>query len=80
MVLGLEQMRALDCALGEPSKRFPSVHVGGTNGKGSVSWKLAHALTASGYKVGLFTSPHISTFRERILLNGKMVSQTFLEQ
>lgn len=80
MMLGLEQMRMLDLALGEPSKRFPSVHIGGTNGKGSVSWKLAHALMRSGYKVGLFTSPHISTFRERILLNGKMVSQAFLEQ
>lgn len=80
MLLGLEQMHALDDALGEPSKSFPSVHIGGTNGKGSVSWKLAHALTLSGYKVGLFTSPHISTFRERILIGSKMRSQSFLEQ
>lgn len=80
MFLGLERMHALDAALGHPSKRFPAVHIGGTNGKGSVCWKLAHALTRSGYKVGLFTSPHISTFRERILIGGKMISQTFLEQ
>lgn len=73
--LGLDNVVFLDSLLGFPSKKFPSVHIAGTNGKGSVSLKIASALNFSGYKVGLFTSPHISSFRERILINGKMVSK-----
>jgi len=63
---GLESMKQIDHLLGSPSKKFRSVHVAGTNGKGSVSHMLAAALAASGYKTGLFTSPHLVDFRERM--------------
>jgi len=60
---------------GDPHKnKFKIIHVAGTNGKGSVSLKTATALQAMGFKTGLFTSPHISTFRERIQVNGQYVS------
>lgn len=66
-------------ALGSPDLLFPSIHVAGTNGKGSVSLKIAKALEFSGYKTGLYTSPHLSSFRERIQVNGKAISkQDFL--
>lgn len=62
---GLERMTAFDEACGCPSKAFRSIHVAGTNGKGSVSHMLSASLAASGMRVGLFTSPHIADFRER---------------
>ena len=68
-------MRLLDTALGHPHKSFRSVHVGGTNGKGSVATKIAAALQAEGYKVGLYTSPHIRDVRERIRINGAMIGE-----
>lgn len=61
--------------LGEPQKSFPSVHIAGTNGKGSVSHMLASILQSAGYKTGLYTSPHLKDFRERIRINGEMISQ-----
>lgn len=61
--------------LHHPEKKFKSVHVAGTNGKGSVSHALAAVLQASGYKTGLYTSPHLVDFRERIRINGKMISR-----
>ncbi len=61
--------------LGHPEKQFLSVHVAGTNGKGSVSTKIAKGLTLSGKKVGLFTSPHISSFCERIVIDGVQISE-----
>ena len=61
--------------LGRPNKKFKSIHVGGTNGKGSVSHMLASVLQTAGYKVGLYTSPHLKDFRERIKINGKKISQ-----
>ncbi len=64
--------------LGEPEKRFKSIHVGGTNGKGSTSHMLASILQEAGYKVGLYTSPHLKDFRERIRINGKVVSKQFV--
>lgn len=64
--------------LGEPHKRFKSIHVGGTNGKGSTSHMLASVLQEAGYKVGLYTSPHLKDFRERIRINGKVVSKQFV--
>lgn len=77
---GLERMLEMDKALGNPSRSFRSVHVGGTNGKGSVSTKIAYGLSRRGKKVGLFTSPHIDTCRERIQINGEMISEVeFLE-
>ena len=76
------QVRAVnDCtpvlnrALGSPATAYPSVHIAGTNGKGSVATKVAKALELSGYKVGLFTSPHLISFCERISINGQMISE-----
>lgn len=60
-------------ALGNPECRFKSIHVAGTNGKGSVSHFLASILQEAGYKVGLYTSPHLVDFRERIRINGEMI-------
>ena len=62
--------------LGNPHQRFKSIHVGGTNGKGSSSHMLASVLQEAGYKVGLYTSPHLKDFRERIKINGKMISES----
>ncbi|HKJ06650.1 MAG TPA: Mur ligase family protein, partial [Flavobacteriaceae bacterium] len=59
-----------------PEKKFKSIHVAGTNGKGSTSHMLASILQEAGYKVGLYTSPHLKDFRERIKINGKMISET----
>jgi len=63
-------------ALGNPQQQFKSIHVGGTNGKGSTSHMLASVLQAQGYKTGLYTSPHLKDFRERIRINGKMISKS----
>ncbi|MFP4847121.1 bifunctional folylpolyglutamate synthase/dihydrofolate synthase [Winogradskyella sp. PE311] len=64
--------------LGEPQNKFKSIHVGGTNGKGSTSHMLASILQEAGYKVGLYTSPHLKDFRERIRINGRVVSKQFV--
>lgn len=64
--------------LGNPEKEFKSIHVAGTNGKGSVSHILASVLQQAGYKVGLYTSPHLKDFRERIKINGEMASEKFV--
>lgn len=64
--------------LNHPEKRFKSIHVGGTNGKGSTSHMLASILQEAGYKVGLYTSPHLKDFRERIKINGRCVSKQFV--
>ncbi|GLB52839.1 tetrahydrofolate synthase [Neptunitalea chrysea] len=61
--------------LGSPERKFKSIHVAGTNGKGSSSHMMASVLQSAGYKVGLFTSPHLKDFRERIRINGKSVSE-----
>jgi len=70
---GLGNMLALDNLLEQPHKRFQSIHIAGTNGKGSVSHMLAAILQQAGYKVGLYTSPHLTDFRERIRINGEMI-------
>ena len=81
---GFDNIVALEQELGEPHRRFRSVHVAGTNGKGSVSHMLAAVLQAAGYRTGLFTSPHLKDFRERIKVNGQMISEeevvNFVEQ
>lgn len=64
--------------LGEPHTKFKSIHVAGTNGKGSSSHLLASILQEAGYKVGLYTSPHLKDFRERIRINGKKVSKNWV--
>ncbi|MEP6259940.1 MAG: folylpolyglutamate synthase/dihydrofolate synthase family protein [Gillisia sp.] len=61
--------------LGDPQYKFKSIHVAGTNGKGSVSHMLASVLQEAGYKVGLYTSPHLKDFRERIKINGKEIPE-----
>lgn len=66
----LDNVIALDAYLGKPSTKFKSIHVAGTNGKGSTSSMLASVLQEAGYKVGLYTSPHLKDFRERIKING----------
>ncbi len=65
-------------ALGDPHEKFKSVHIAGTNGKGSTSHALAAVLQDAGYKTGLYTSPHLIDFRERILINGQQVSQEWV--
>lgn len=74
----LTNTRILCERLGNPQQQFKSIHVGGTNGKGSVSHMLAAVLQASGYKTGLYTSPHLYDFRERIKIDGIMVRETFI--
>ena len=66
--------------LGNPENKFKSIHVAGTNGKGSTSHMLASILQDAGYKVGLYTSPHLKDFRERIKINGKVISKQFVIQ
>lgn len=66
--------------LGNPQKNFQSVHIAGTNGKGSVALKIAKTLECSGYKVGLFTSPHIERLSERIQINGEEIDLQEIEQ
>ncbi len=64
--------------LGQPQHRFKSIHIGGTNGKGSTSHMLASVLQEAGYKVGLYTSPHLVDFRERIRINGNLISKEYV--
>ena len=75
---GLSTTIALDNHLGTPHRNFRTIHVAGTNGKGSTSHTLAAILQESGYKVGLYTSPHLVDFRERIKVNGKMASKEYV--
>ncbi|MDO4691487.1 MAG: folylpolyglutamate synthase/dihydrofolate synthase family protein [Porphyromonadaceae bacterium] len=72
---GLETIKAMDRHFAHPHHSYKTIHIGGTNGKGSTSHTLAAILQASGYRVGLFTSPHLVDFRERIRVNGKMIEQ-----
>ncbi len=72
---GLDTSLELDRFFGSPHRQFRSIHIAGTNGKGSVSNMLAAVLQAHGYKTGLYTSPHLADFRERIRINGEMISQ-----
>ncbi|MCF6364684.1 MAG: bifunctional folylpolyglutamate synthase/dihydrofolate synthase [Bacteroidales bacterium] len=71
----LKNIKALCKHLKSPQNRFKSVHIAGTNGKGSVSHILASVLQSAGYKTGLYTSPHLKDFRERIRINGKIISE-----
>ena len=72
---GLDNTIALMEHLGNPHTKFRSIHVAGTNGKGSTSHLIAAVLQAAGYKVGLYTSPHLVDFRERIRINGQMIPE-----
>ena len=81
---GLDTTLKLDEHFGHPHRRFKTIHVAGTNGKGSCSHTLAAILQSAGYKVGLYTSPHLVDFRERIRVNGEMIPRQrvidFVEQ
>ena len=70
--------QALDLYDGYPHQQYATVHVAGTNGKGSVSHMLCAVLMAAGYRVGLSTSPHLVDFRERIRVNGQLVDQDYV--
>ena len=76
----LDNTLALCKMLDYPEKTFPSIHIAGTNGKGSVSHMLASVFQASGYRTGLYTSPHLKDFRERIRINGKMISRSYVTE
>jgi dihydrofolate synthase/folylpolyglutamate synthase len=75
---GLDNSIQLMNALDNPQRNYRTIHIAGTNGKGSVSHMLAAVLQSSGYKVGLYTSPHLVDFRERIRVNGEMVHQQYV--
>lgn len=74
----LDNTLKLDEHFGSPHKQFKTIHVGGTNGKGSVSHMLASILQEAGYKTGLYTSPHLKDFRERIKINGEMITEQYV--
>lgn len=75
---GLQTSIDLDNMAGNPHKYYPTIHVAGTNGKGSVSSLIAATLQHNGYKVGLYTSPHLVDFRERIVVNGEKISKEYV--
>ena len=74
IILGLATIRSILNALGDPQNNFYSIHVAGTNGKGSVAAALSSILQQSGYRVGLYTSPHLVRFNERICINNRQIS------
>ncbi|PXZ43866.1 dihydrofolate synthase [Sanguibacteroides justesenii] len=74
----LDNTLKLDQHFDSPHRQFKTIHVAGTNGKGSVSHMLASILQEAGYKTGLYTSPHLKDFRERIKINGEMVSEEYV--
>lgn len=76
----LDNTILLDNHFNHPHRKFKTIHIAGTNGKGSVSHMLASVLQCAGYKTGLYTSPHMKDFRERIRVNGEMVSETFVTE
>ncbi|THG54782.1 folylpolyglutamate synthase/dihydrofolate synthase family protein [Muribaculum caecicola] len=75
---GLETSVRLEGLFGNPHERFLSIHVAGTNGKGSTAHTLAAVLQCAGYKTGLYTSPHLVDFRERIRVNGEMIGESYV--
>ena len=75
---GLVKMQTFAAQLGNPHHNFPSLHIAGTNGKGSVSHMLASSLQEMGYKVGLHTSPHLLDFSERIRVNGQAIAKEYV--
>ena len=75
---GLETTHKLDEYFGHPHQQFKTIHIAGTNGKGSCSHSIAAVLQSAGYRVGLFTSPHLVDFRERIRINGEMIPEEYV--
>lgn len=74
--LGLEVIRIAYETMGKPAESYPTIHIAGTNGKGSVATKLSEIFRFSGYRVGLYTSPHINSYRERIQVDGQWISKS----
>ncbi|MDP2268700.1 MAG: bifunctional folylpolyglutamate synthase/dihydrofolate synthase, partial [Deltaproteobacteria bacterium] len=77
--LGLDPIRQLLSSLNNPQSRYASVLIGGTNGKGSIAATTAAIMQAAGYRVGLYTSPHLVDLRERIRVNGDMITACDLD-
>ncbi|MEX0856431.1 MAG: folylpolyglutamate synthase/dihydrofolate synthase family protein [Gemmatimonadota bacterium] len=77
---GLERTERILSAMGDPHRSYPVLHVGGTNGKGSVARLWAGILRAAGYRTGLYTSPHLVSFRERILVDGRPLPDAWMEE
>ncbi|MGH9219530.1 MAG: bifunctional folylpolyglutamate synthase/dihydrofolate synthase, partial [Vicinamibacterales bacterium] len=77
--LGLDNIRAILAALGNPEQAWPSIHIGGTNGKGSVAAMVERALRASGLRTGRYTSPHLDRIEERVAINGVPVDREMFE-
>ena len=75
---GLHNTLCLDEHFGHPHRKYPCIHIAGTNGKGSCSHSLASILQEAGYKVGLYTSPHLRDFRERIRVNGVCIDKDYV--
>ena len=80
VTLNLQRMANVLSHLGDPHRRFRVVHIAGTRGKGSTAAMVESCLKAAGFRTGLFTSPHLHTFRERIRVNGQMISQEGLSE
>jgi len=78
--LGLDNIQNFLRHIGDPQEKLKTIHVAGSNGKGSTSSFIASILTENGYKVGLYTSPHFIKFNERIVLNGKMIPDVFVAE
>ena len=76
----LDNTLAFDKITGSPHKKYKTIHIAGTNGKGSVSHSLASILQEAGYKTGLYTSPHLTDYRERIRVNGKKIEKSFITE
>lgn len=76
----IETFRKLVNKLDNPQQHFKSLHITGTNGKGSVAIKTAHILQKAGYRTGLFTSPHLFSFLERMKVDGKNIDQQFFSE
>lgn len=71
----LDRIRRLLAALGDPHKKFPAIHIAGTKGKGSTAAMMASILQVAGYRVGLYTSPHLNSLEERFVVNGQLCSE-----
>ncbi len=69
--LGLDNIRAILAALGNPERAYPTIHIGGTNGKGSVAAMVERGLRAAGLKTGRYTSPHLDRIEERVAIGGQ---------
>src|ERR671913_1146404 len=77
--LGLDNIRAILAALGNPERAWPSIHIAGTNGKGSVAAMVECALRAAGLRTGRYTSPHLDRVEERVAINGAPVDRALFE-